>query len=313
MTKKKTTKEFKKQVKELVGNDYVVLGNYVNSASKILIKHLLCGNCYEVTPNNFIRGRRCPYCKNRKTTASFSEEVKNKSNGKILFIGEYKGVYEKALFHCIKHNRDFLMTPSSFLQGNYWCKKCKYEQIRKAQRKTEKYFESELYQKHNGTIKCCEKYVNTHKKIKFQCLICKNYFYAEPNSVLRLSGCPYCARSHGEDYVSEYLLERGINFETQKKFSGCFYKRQLPFDFYLPDFNVLIEYDGVQHSHPIDFFGGEKGFKAQNKRDTIKNDYAIKNNIHLLRIMYCPKEEEVYEALDLYFSGSSSNKIVVVN
>ena len=60
----------------------------------------------------------------------------------------------------------------------------------------------------------------------------------------------------------------------------------LPFDFYLKKYNLLIEFDGEQHFKPLTRFGGNKKFKQALKRDIIKNDYAFKEEINLLRIPY---------------------------
>ena len=67
--------------------------------------------------------------------------------------------------------------------------------------------------------------------------------------------------------------------------------KTLPFDFYIPDLNICIEYDGEQHFEPVDFGGkgkeyAEKRFKAQQKRDNIKTEYCKNNNIKLIRIPY---------------------------
>lgn len=60
---KSSNKKFKKRVKELVGNEYVFLGSYVNSATKIRVKHNKCGYVYKARPNDFLRGYgRCPKC-----------------------------------------------------------------------------------------------------------------------------------------------------------------------------------------------------------------------------------------------------------
>jgi very-short-patch-repair endonuclease len=58
------------------------------------------------------------------------------------------------------------------------------------------------------------------------------------------------------------------------------------FDFYLPDYNILIEYDGRQHFESVDLFGGQEGFERRKLNDEIKNKYCIKNGIHLLRISH---------------------------
>ena len=62
--------------------------------------------------------------------------------------------------------------------------------------------------------------------------------------------------------------------------------RELPFDFYIPDLNITIEYDGRQHYEIIDYFGGLDGFIDTKIRDTIKTIYCKENNIKLIRIPY---------------------------
>lgn len=95
---------------------------------------------------------------------------------------------------------------------------------------------------------------------------------------------PKAKRSNGEAAVYEYLVERDIKFEEQYRFAGCVHKKPLPFDFYLLDYNVCIEYDGIQHSEPVEYFGGKDAFEAQKIKDCIKNDYCNNNDIGLLRI-----------------------------
>jgi very-short-patch-repair endonuclease len=64
----------------------------------------------------------------------------------------------------------------------------------------------------------------------------------------------------------------------------------LTFDFYFPDYNLCIEYDGKQHHQPIPFFGGEEHYQYRKKLDLIKTKYCEENNIDLLRIPYWEKE-----------------------
>ena len=77
-----------------------------------------------------------------------------------------------------------------------------------------------------------------------------------------------------------------VEYSQQHKFGDCKHKRKLPFDFYLPELNTCIEYNGKQHYEPIDFFGGDCGFKEQQIRDMVKNKYCYENNIKLLTIKY---------------------------
>lgn len=62
MPKRKTNEEFQQEIKDMVGDEYTFLDTYVNTSTKIKVKHNICGNTYKVTPNHFLRGSRCPYC-----------------------------------------------------------------------------------------------------------------------------------------------------------------------------------------------------------------------------------------------------------
>ena len=61
---KKTEDKFKKDVFDVVGDEYTVIGKYINKDTKIELLHNICGNIYTVTPGHFLNtGCRCTYCK----------------------------------------------------------------------------------------------------------------------------------------------------------------------------------------------------------------------------------------------------------
>lgn len=95
-----------------------------------------------------------------------------------------------------------------------------------------------------------------------------------------------CNKSHGEREIKIWLDGHGISYVAQKKFADCADVNPLPFDFFLPDYNKLIEYDGIQHFRPVDFFGGQSTYKKLASHDHIKTEYCMNNNIDLLRIPY---------------------------
>lgn len=99
-------------------------------------------------------------------------------------------------------------------------------------------------------------------------------------------GCKQKERSKGERLVKENLDKLNIQYIEQKTFEECYDNYLLRFDFYLPDYNCCIEYDGKQHFEPIEYFGGEEKFKDQQQKDNIKNEYCKNNNIKLIRIPY---------------------------
>ena len=99
-----------------------------------------------------------------------------------------------------------------------------------------------------------------------------------------------CLSSKGEEVISRLLTLYNITFEMQKTFENCRFPETnalAKFDFYLPNNNIIIEYDGSQHY--IDYnnkvFTHEKFIKTQ-EYDKIKTQFCINNNIRLIRIRY---------------------------
>lgn len=154
---------------------------------------------------------------------------------------------------------------------------------------TKKYTKEEFIEKSNKTHLnkydySLVDYVNNSTKVK---IICNQHgiFEQSPSShVLQRHGCPSCNISKGEIFIQNFLSEKNILFYKQHTFSDCKNIRLLPFDFYLPDKNTCIEYDGEQHYKPIVRFNGEIGFQKTQMRDKIKNEYCKLNNIKLIRV-----------------------------
>lgn len=100
-----------------------------------------------------------------------------------------------------------------------------------------------------------------------------------------------CIKSQGELKIINILNENNILYEREKTFNLCKDEKLLRFDFYLPEFNILIEYDGEQHFNPIKF-GNMSEEEANNKflltkkHDDFKNQWCKENNILLIRIPY---------------------------
>ena len=119
-------------------------------------------------------------------------------------------------------------------------------------------------------------------------IICNKHGKFEQNAGAHLcgKGCKLCNESKGEIIIKKYLDNHNIEYVREKSFNECKNKFYLPFDFYLPNQNLLIEYDGLQHSKPIKFWGGENAYKKRQNNDEIKNNFAKNNNIGLLRIKY---------------------------
>jgi hypothetical protein len=128
-------------------------------------------------------------------------------------------------------------------------------------------------------------YFNTNSKVIIFCPI-HGDFKQIARSHKNGAGCKKCNRSLGEQIISDILNKNNITHICEKNFEGLIYKSKLYFDFFLPKYNLCIEFDGLQHNYAYEFFGGEDALKERKIRDLIKNNYCIDNNIKLVRLSY---------------------------
>lgn len=194
MSKKKTQKEFVKEVFEKVGNEYTVLGEYKGSKNKILIKHNKCGYEYEVNPSNFIWGKRCPKCAGRikMDQREFTERIFNLVKNEYSVVGKYLNPNTKVK---IKHNECghiFEMLPYSFLQGQR-CPNCRYKRFAKTKTKTHEHFLKEVKQLVGNEYDVLGKYIDAKTKIRFRHNKCGHEFEMAPHTFLMGNRCAKCS------------------------------------------------------------------------------------------------------------------------
>ena len=135
------------------------------------------------------------------------------------------------------------------------------------------------------------------KRIKMKCLKHNVELTATPQEILYGRGCPNCSKtiSLSENIIQNILEANNIAYIKQFCFTDCRDKAPLPFDFYLPEYNICIEYDGEQHYRPVNFGGidderAKENFILTQQHDEIKNAYCKNNNIDLIRIPYWEKK-----------------------
>lgn len=110
-----------------------------------------------------------------------------------------------------------------------------------------------------------------------------------------------CIMSKGELKISQILNENNIKFEQQKTFNSCRFKDTnalAKFDFYLSDYNILIEYDGIQHfQYKTNGWNNKENFIKTQEHDNFKNQWCKENNIPLIRIPYTEIEDITLDTL----------------
>ena len=262
---------------------------YENKNKKLEIKCPSCGNIFSMTYSNFHHNKqRCPKCirkkqfDNQKLTYDFVKNEIEKDGSYILLSTEYNSCWEKLEIKCLKHDYIFYKDWHSFQQGKK-CPKCGMKSRIEKQKHDIEYVEE--YISSNGNELLSTKYINNAEKLKIKCNK-GHVFYMAFSTYISGHRCPICNISKGEKRITEILDKYDVEYITQKSFDDCKFKNKLPFDFYLPSYNILIEYDGKQHYEIVEHFGGLDGFILTKIRDTIKDIYCKDNDIKLIRIPY---------------------------
>ena len=127
-------------------------------------------------------------------------------------------------------------------------------------------------------------------KWRCRCNLCGNEnVYISTSNLTQQYSCGCTISSKGERKIKEILTELKINFIQEKRFSDCVFEsnKMARFDFYLPNENIIIEYDGIQHFIQGDgYFDNEDKIKITQQHDEIKNRYCKEHQIKLIRIPY---------------------------
>lgn len=291
--KNKLSKTHEQYLYELrkVNPDIEPIEQYIGANIPILHRCLIDGYEWYAQPNNMLNGYGCPKCSQRyrRTHDDYVQEV-FEVNQDIEVLGVFSGLQNPILHRCKIHNIEWMAYPEFILRG-CGCSECGNEKVREKLARTHEQYVEELKEK-NPDIEVLGIYVNSFTPILHRCLKDGYEWCVSPVNILFGYGCPQCNESSGERKVRQWLDNHSIKYIYQKTFKDCKNIRLLPFDFYLPDYNICIEYDGMQHFKSIEYFGGEDAFKRRVEHDNIKTNYCLNNNISLLRIPYFKNVEE---------------------
>lgn len=290
----KTEEQFRRELVEkqpnLIPNDM-----YINNRTKY---HCICKihNCdvYK-TPEKYLhRNQGCPMCsiENSKyairyNNKSFKEKVYEK-NPNIILKSDFTGVKNNVNVECKVCGYNWSPIAEILIWDNpCGCPNCAGNAI-----KNPLVFETELKITHPELI-LLSPYIRSNKKVHVLCTDCGRDFWVTPNKLQQGQHCPFCKISHGERVIKIFLTNNGIEFEMQKKFDDLkgLGGRKLSYDFFIPSYNLLIEFQGEQHERPVVFKGltrkiAEERFIKQQEHDKRKREYTASHDIKLLEIWY---------------------------
>lgn len=256
---------------------------YINNKIKVKIICPEHGEFEQMPDKHINRSHGCPNCslRNKLTTPIFiSEAIKIHGNKYDYSKVQYNNIKTNVIIICPEHG-EFTQQAASHIRQKTGCPKCS-----KKYNYSDDEFKMITSLLHNNKYDYSKvEYINNYTKIK---IICPEHgeFEQTPSNHLQGKGCELCNESKGENIIKLWLEKNNISYIRQHRFIDCVYKRKLPFDFYLPEHNICIEFNGKQHYEPIKYWGGEDGLKSQQKRDKIKINYCKNKNIKVLTIKY---------------------------
>lgn len=261
------------------------------------IKCPYCGEEFEVVIDKFVnRNKRC-WCENHYTVKKI-ESLFIDSEYTLVKIIKFSKSTSRLLVKCPNPNHEpYEIDLMGFINGNK-CQKCiNEEKIKWTKEKIIEYIESFDYK----VIRIIEKH-GLKTRLEIQCDKNHEPYEIKFDNFKQGYRCPYCKKIVNEEIIADILLFNNLNFKRQYRFDDCRNKLPLPFDFYLPQQNLCIEYNGEQH-YKLNRFNMDLLDLMNRKRlDKIKEEYCKDNNIKLITIPYWEKnniEKILIKELDL--------------
>ncbi len=289
---------------ELNDKPFELLSIKYNNNHEYLIWKCLKANCEEIFKmnwNNIQNNRGCPYCTGLQVGLSNCLATKNPElakqwhptlNGDLTPYDVTCGIIKKVWWQCDKdHEWKASIANRCKNRGCPYCSGVLPTIDNNLLVKNPILCMDWHYKKNEKQpYEYCP---NSGKKVWWKCNECGHEWKAVIYSRNYGIGCPACSESKGEKQIRLYLKLNNIQFIYQKVFDGLLGigNGLLSYDFYLPDSNLLIEYQGEHHEKPIDFEGrglkhAKKMFEYQQEHDRRKRQYAKDNGIELLEIWY---------------------------
>lgn len=270
---------------------------YNGSNNKIIISCPKHGEV-SVIANDFLRSKKCPKCGNNvPTNQEFIDRCKK-------YYPTYD--YSKCVYTtrdapvtviCKKHNYEFYPLAQNLERGQAMCPMCKKEVYKETFTMSQNDYIKRCKEIHNNKYDYSKTvYTKMDDKVIITCPKHGEFKQLASNHI-RGYGCPKCKRSKGEEQIAIILENLNIKYLEQYPIKQG--NKTFKIDFYLPDYNIFIEYNGIQHYIPIEHFGGIVRLNQQTERDNNLQNYCNLNQIELIEIKY---DQDIKEILTKRFN-----------
>ena len=313
--REKNKEKFLRRAKEKYGDKYSYnLNEYTDSKTPITITCPKHGS-YSMTPDRHLNKKYgCRECAKESIISAFSmtkdefiKRARKKYGDKYDYsLVDYKNMRTKVKIICPVHGL-FEQAPAKHLEGE--CNRCAKEKMwaKNPRRITTEKFIERAKKRHGNrydySLSRCDACFDIVK------IICPVHgaFEQIAKEHYRGRGCPKCSESHGERIISMFFNSTNIKYIPQYYFDGLKFKSFLKYDFYLPDYNILLEYNGIQHYTPTDFSGKLTKeetwqlFLKERHCEWLKRKYAIKNGYNYFVIKY---DENIEKKLTEYLASA---------
>lgn len=208
--------------------------------------------------------------------------------GYILVSTEYINAKTKLEYICKNHKEKGVQSVLySNLKNGFGCRYCGFERTAGTKRLTIDQV-NEIFKNHDMELVEGQVYHNTSQKLDYICIHHRDKGVQQmTTSNAYKNRCPYCNASKGELKIAEYLKANKIEYTIQKTYDNLLGLGggKLSYDFFLPKFNMLIEYQGEFHDGKVSY-QTEGAYKKQVEHDNRKRKFANDNKIRLLEIWY---------------------------
>ena len=304
------------KVKDLTGQHFgqlTVLYRVENTKAGRTVWHCKCscGNECDVQSNNLISGNTTSCgCKQKQQAVA---KIRGKKFGKLtpLYPTDKRTGNRSIIWHCkCDCGNECDVAAYSLVNGHTSSCGClNKEQIRKIGYHNKKDLTNQRFGK--LTVMYDTK-IRRQGNIVWHCKCdCGNEIDVREKCLIggETQSCGCLTSSHGILKIQELLIDNKISYITEKTFNNCRFSETnalARYDFYLPEYNILIEFDGIQHFSPNHFYGGEEEFEKRKSYDKYKNQYALEHGYTLIRIPYFDEDKINIDML----LGKDTNYIV---